>query len=234
MAPRHSTFLHLPLSLSSLTTNDLHSILWLYHIDLNSHLLNTSWISLILWVNFKMMKLVHLFIKIVHRNDKINGTDDWRILSLHSWSPICITLRPHNPCVWWWMPKSVIKANVPHAQCTSSLYIVFSLTICEPNYFQVFYSCISGLEEAKIMYYACTLATIRLMECGLFVCSSTSPTLAVDLHVLELVKKLFVQWMPNMTAWCKALKSFLGAQGYKFQLKICFESCIWPAYICCT
>ena len=76
------------------------------------------------------------------------------------------------------------------------------------------------------MYYACTPATICLMECGLFVCSPTSPTLTVDLHVLELVKKLFVWLTPNMTAWCKAFKSFLGAQGYKFQLKVCPESCI--------
>ena len=76
------------------------------------------------------------------------------------------------------------------------------------------------------MYCACTPATIRLMECGLFACSPTSPTLAVDLRVLELVKKLFVQLTPNMTAWCEALESFLGAQGYKFQLKVCPESCI--------
>src|SRR5438128_4420613 len=108
------------------------------------------------------------------------------------------------------MLKSVIKANVPHAQCTTSLYIVFSLTVCKPNYFQVFYSCISGLEEAKIMYCACTPATIRLMECGLFACSPTSPTLAVDLRVLELVKKLFVRLTPSMTAWCKSLESLLG------------------------
>ena len=52
------------------------------------------------------------------------------------------------------------------------------------------------------------------MERGLFVCSPVLPTLAVDLRVLELVKKLFVQLTSNMTAWCEALKSFLEAQGY--------------------
>ena len=52
------------------------------------------------------------------------------------------------------------------------------------------------------------------MERGLFACSPVLPTLAVDLRVLELVKKLFVQLTPNMTAWCEALKSFLEGQGY--------------------
>ena len=60
------------------------------------------------------------------------------------------------------------------------------------------------------------------MERGLFACSPVSPTLAVDLRVLELVKKLFVRLTPNMTAWCEALENFLEAQGYKFQLKVSF------------
>ena len=60
------------------------------------------------------------------------------------------------------------------------------------------------------------------MECGLFACSPVSLTLAVDLQVLELVKKLFVRLTPNMTAWCEALENFLEVQGYKFQLKVNF------------
>ena len=38
--------------------NSLRSILQLYHIDLNAHLLDASQTSLILWVSFEMMKLV--------------------------------------------------------------------------------------------------------------------------------------------------------------------------------
>ncbi|KAI6139104.1 hypothetical protein BKA82DRAFT_4332382 [Pisolithus tinctorius] len=74
---------------------------------------------------------------------------------------------------------------------------------------------IPGLEEIEISYCACTPAPIHLMGHGLFVCSPISPTLAVDLRVLEFVRKLFVRLTPNTTAWCEALESFLDAQGYK-------------------
>ncbi|KAI6140563.1 hypothetical protein BKA82DRAFT_4331884 [Pisolithus tinctorius] len=50
---------------------------------------------------------------------------------------------------------------------------------------------------------------------GLFACSPISPTLAVDLQVLEFMRKLFVWLTPNTTAWCEALESFLDVQGYK-------------------
>ena len=56
---------------------------------------------------------------------------------------------------------------------------------------------------------------------GLFACSPIAPTLAVDLRVLEFVKRLFVQLTPNTTAWCEALESFLDAQGYKLHSKVC-------------
>ncbi|KIN96721.1 hypothetical protein M404DRAFT_162394, partial [Pisolithus tinctorius Marx 270] len=59
---------------------------------------------------------------------------------------------------------------------------------------------------------------------GLFVCSLITPTLAVDLCVLEFVKTLFVWLTPNTTAWCEALESFLDAQGYKMQSKVCSAS----------
>ncbi|KAI6142447.1 hypothetical protein BKA82DRAFT_4331470 [Pisolithus tinctorius] len=78
---------------------------------------------------------------------------------------------------------------------------------------------IPGLEEIEISYCACTPAPIHLMGHGLFVCSPISPTLAVDLRVLEFVRKLFVRLTPNTTAWCEALESFLDAKGYKLQSK---------------
>ncbi|KIK22968.1 hypothetical protein PISMIDRAFT_101444, partial [Pisolithus microcarpus 441] len=58
-----------------------------------------------------------------------------------------------------------------------------------------------------------------LMECGLFACSPVAPTLAVDLCVLEFMRRLFVWLTPNTTAWCEALESFLDAQGYQLKSK---------------
>ncbi|KAI6016342.1 hypothetical protein BKA83DRAFT_4128954 [Pisolithus microcarpus] len=79
----------------------------------------------------------------------------------------------------------------------------------------------SGLEEVEISYCACTPAPIHLMECGLFACSPVAPTLAVDLCVLEFMRRLFVWLTPNTTAWCEALESFLDAQGYQLKSKQC-------------
>ena len=59
--------------------NSLRSILQLYHIDLNAHLLDASQTSLILWVSFEMMKLVPPCVIIVHKSDKTNGTNGLRI-----------------------------------------------------------------------------------------------------------------------------------------------------------
>ncbi|KAI6149851.1 hypothetical protein BKA82DRAFT_4474087, partial [Pisolithus tinctorius] len=90
---------------------------------------------------------------------------------------------------------------------------------CDPIIVLMSCSHIPGLEEIEISYCACTPAPIHLMGHGLFACSPISPTLAVDLQVLEFVRKLFVQLTPNTTAWCEALESFLDAHGYKLQSK---------------
>ncbi|KAI6137136.1 hypothetical protein F5141DRAFT_987675, partial [Pisolithus sp. B1] len=48
----------------------------------------------------------------------------------------------------------------------------------------------------------CTPAPVCLMIYGLFASTPTAPTVAVDLWVLEFLKKLFVHLTPNTTAWC--------------------------------
>ncbi|KIN94802.1 hypothetical protein M404DRAFT_110331, partial [Pisolithus tinctorius Marx 270] len=76
-----------------------------------------------------------------------------------------------------------------------------------------------GLEDIGISYCACTPAPICLMGHGLFASSPVVPTLAVDLRVLEFVKKLFAWLTPNTTAWCEALESFLDGQGHRLLFK---------------
>ena len=58
------------------------------------------------------------------------------------------------------------------------------------------------------------------MQKGLFGCAPVSPTLAVDMSVLEFMKTLFVCMVPNTTAWCNAMELFLEERGYKFMTKV--------------
>ncbi|KAI5989530.1 hypothetical protein EDD15DRAFT_2171326, partial [Pisolithus albus] len=101
--------------------------------------------------------------------------------------------------------RVVVDSPVDHrSQCLTC--VVHPLTIC-------------CLEEVEITYCACTPAPIHLMERGLFACSPVAPSLAVDLRVLEFMRRLFVRLTPNTTAWCEALESFLDAQGYQLKSK---------------
>ncbi|KAG1723252.1 uncharacterized protein EDB91DRAFT_1008581, partial [Suillus paluster] len=66
----------------------------------------------------------------------------------------------------------------------------------------------------------CSLAPLQLVTRGLIVCAPIAPSLAVDIHVLELVKKhLFVRMTPNSTAWCEVLEFFLNERGYNLNTK---------------
>ncbi|KAG2356502.1 hypothetical protein BDR07DRAFT_1300303 [Suillus spraguei] len=66
----------------------------------------------------------------------------------------------------------------------------------------------------------CSPAPLQLIKRGLFACAPVAPSLVVDIHMLELVKNLFVQMTPNLTAWCEALEIFLSDQGYKLNTKV--------------
>ncbi|KAF9224600.1 hypothetical protein BS17DRAFT_795522 [Gyrodon lividus] len=59
---------------------------------------------------------------------------------------------------------------------------------------------------------------LQLMALGLFGCAPVSPSLAVDLHVLELVKALFVRMTPNMSGWSEALEVQRFSTAYHWYL----------------
>ncbi|KAG2067434.1 hypothetical protein BDR04DRAFT_970511, partial [Suillus decipiens] len=75
------------------------------------------------------------------------------------------------------------------------------------------------LQVVNISCCQCSPAPLQLMMHGLFACTPVAPSLVVDIHVLELVKNLFIQMTPNSTAWCKALEKILNEQGYKLNTK---------------
>ncbi|KIJ64156.1 hypothetical protein HYDPIDRAFT_66499, partial [Hydnomerulius pinastri MD-312] len=76
-----------------------------------------------------------------------------------------------------------------------------------------------GMEFIKLQCCLCRPAPVQLMSMGLFACAPVTPSLAVDLHVLELVKTLFVWITPNTTAWSEALEEFLNRRGYYLKTK---------------
>ncbi|KAI6098181.1 hypothetical protein F5141DRAFT_1190810 [Pisolithus sp. B1] len=132
--------------------------------------------------------------------------------SLHRWSqdvlpaliePYLQYLRvTQNLCV-------AVDIQIPLSQCSTCITHALNVTC-------LFFDC---LEEIKINACPCTPAPVCLMKHGLFASTPTAPTLAVDLWVLEFLRKLFVHLTPNTTAWCEALESFLDGQGYKLQSK---------------
>ncbi|KAG1770140.1 hypothetical protein EV702DRAFT_1202555 [Suillus placidus] len=66
-------------------------------------------------------------------------------------------------------------------------------------------------------------APLQLLARSYFSCTPISPSLAVDLQLLELVKTLFVHITPNTTAWCETLEVFLAGRGYQLTTKRKFE-----------
>ncbi|KAI6017035.1 hypothetical protein EDC04DRAFT_2540727, partial [Pisolithus marmoratus] len=126
---------------------------------------------------------------------------------------------------WWWWSQDVIPAllnpYLQYHQASESLHVVVDSQVDHPT--QCLTCVVHPLTICCLffnhIYCACTPAPVHLMEGGLFACSPVTPTLAVDLHVLEFMRTLFVWLTPNTTAWCEALESFLDAQGYQLQSK---------------
>ncbi|KAF9233660.1 hypothetical protein BU15DRAFT_90255 [Melanogaster broomeanus] len=64
------------------------------------------------------------------------------------------------------------------------------------------------MEDVTIEYCPCCPSPVVLITRGLLACSPVAPSIAVDLRVLELVKRLF---------------SFLNVQGYKLKTKVTYH-----------
>lgn len=71
-----------------------------------------------------------------------------------------------------------------------------------------------GIEQIELWASDCSKAAIQLIRSGRFPCSPIYPTLAIDIRVLDFIRRLFLRIAPNHTAWCSAATDFLAAQGY--------------------
>ncbi|KAJ7854158.1 hypothetical protein B0H14DRAFT_3085541 [Mycena olivaceomarginata] len=76
-----------------------------------------------------------------------------------------------------------------------------------------------AIEHIWIRVCHCQTAGEQLLSAGLFPCSPHRPSLAVDVGVLEFVRRLFVNLPPNNTAFCNTLEGFLASRGYKLTTK---------------
>ena len=70
-------------------------------------------------------------------------------------------------------------------------------------------------ELEQISLCTCTEPALQLLSIGLFPCTPSLPSLAVDLQMLDFACKLFVNAAPNLTAWCETLEGFLSARQFK-------------------
>ncbi|KAF7965098.1 hypothetical protein HWV62_45723, partial [Athelia sp. TMB] len=73
------------------------------------------------------------------------------------------------------------------------------------------------LTQITISTCQCISAPRALLARGLFACSPTQPTLAIDIKLLEFGRVQFLHMAPNATGWCSALEVFLKSLGYKLQ-----------------
>ena len=90
----------------------------------------------------------------------------------------------------------------------------FSLDTCCNN-------CLSlDLSQIELLLCACTPAALQLMSQALFPCAPLFPSLAIDINLLDFVKKLFLCMPHNVTDWCETLEDFLGRREYQLNTQV--------------
>ena len=72
------------------------------------------------------------------------------------------------------------------------------------------------LECVPLVICKCNPAAAQLICRGLFPCAPLSPTLAVNMDVLEFALELFVRMGPNEWAWAATMTKYLNAHGHEF------------------
>ncbi|KAJ6606679.1 hypothetical protein DFH09DRAFT_1067431 [Mycena vulgaris] len=77
----------------------------------------------------------------------------------------------------------------------------------------------TSISDTTLTPCKCASAPLQLLECGLFPCTPTRPTLAVNARLLKFTMKLYVHIASNKTAWTATLDDFLGGLGFKLANK---------------
>ncbi|KAJ7722263.1 hypothetical protein DFH07DRAFT_708532, partial [Mycena maculata] len=107
---------------------------------------------------------------------------------------------------------------------------------CIGRIFKVAIVRFSAIEDVVLTMCACTPAPVQLINTSAFACAPISFSLAVDLHVLEFMRNLFVHITPNNTALVLALERVLANMGFqldhKNSLRHRFSNCfMWYSHL---
>ncbi|KAK6972164.1 hypothetical protein R3P38DRAFT_3207371 [Favolaschia claudopus] len=94
----------------------------------------------------------------------------------------------------------------------------------------------ASMEDVHLFVCPCAPAPVQLMRLGAFGSSPVHPSLAVDLHVLEFFRNLFLQVSPNTAAVSKTLEHVLSEMGFQLDhensLRRRFGNCLsWYTYL---
>ncbi|THU86666.1 hypothetical protein K435DRAFT_591483, partial [Dendrothele bispora CBS 962.96] len=127
-----------------------------------------------------------------------------------------------------WLEKVIPQLIVPFMDLMSSTQDLrhepppsFQTTPCSCPHTQMINVLIiqfNRIEELQVPYCSqCQLVAVQLVRNGLFPCAPFRPSLAVDIRVLDFVRRLFLRIALNHTAWCNTLEEYLRAQGYRIQ-----------------
>lgn len=68
---------------------------------------------------------------------------------------------------------------------------------------------------------SCSPAADQLLAAGLFPCAPLRPSVAVEVRVLDFVRRLFLRIAPNNTAWTEAYEEFLDSLGFRLKNEVC-------------
>lgn len=77
-----------------------------------------------------------------------------------------------------------------------------------------------GLQVVDLKLCKCSPSAQQLVNMGLFPCAPLSPSLAVDISLLQFTQALFVRLPPNTTSFCDTLEYFLECRGYKLTTRV--------------
>lgn len=79
---------------------------------------------------------------------------------------------------------------------------------------------LSALKDQTISVCQCHSAPQILLSRGFFPCSPVTPSLAVDIKLLEFARLQFLHLVPNTTGWCDAMESFLNGLLFKLTTRV--------------
>ncbi|KAJ7732483.1 hypothetical protein DFH07DRAFT_968415 [Mycena maculata] len=122
----------------------------------------------------------------------------------------------HKRAAQWlrWQTKVLPALLIPRKSCA-----------CVGRALKIAVVHFTSIDNVTLNVCPCHPAAVQLIKAGAFSCAPVSPSLAVDLRVLEFTGSLFVQIAPNNTAFVFALETVLANMGFQLNHKNSLHLC---------